>query len=52
MDTVGAREELSSIDWEKVLEGTVNESWESLKDILFRIQSKYVSRKAKGGKKK
>jgi len=52
MDTVGAREELSSIDWEKVLEGTVNESWESLKDILFRIQSKYVPHKAKGGKKK
>jgi len=47
MDTVGAREELSSVDWEKVLEGTVNESWESLKDILFRIQSKYVPRKAK-----
>ena len=52
MDTVGAREELSSVDWEKVLEGTVNESWESLKDTLFRIQSKCVPRKAKGGKKK
>jgi len=30
----------------------VNESWESLKDILFRIPSKYVPRIAEGGKKK
>ena len=30
----------------------MSESWESLKDILFRIPSKYVPRKAKGGKKK
>jgi len=52
MDTVGASEELSLIDWEKVLKGTVNKGWESLKDILFRIQSKYFPRKAKGGKKK
>ena len=52
LDVVGASEELSLIDWEEELKGTVNESWESLKDILFRIQSKYVPRKAKGGKKK
>ena len=38
MDVVGAREELSLIDWEEELKGTVNESWESLKDILFRFR--------------
>ena len=37
MNVVGAREELSLIDWEKELKGTVNESWERLQDILFRI---------------
>jgi len=52
MDVDGARKELSSIDWEKVLLGTVNEGWEGLKDKLFQIQSNYVPRKAKGGKKK
>ena len=29
MDVVGASEELSLIDWEEELKGTVNESWES-----------------------
>jgi len=52
LDIGGAREELSLIDWEKELKGTVNERWKSLKDVLFRLQSKYVPRKAKYGKKK
>ena len=52
MDIGGAREELSLIDLQKELKDMVNERWESLKDVLFRIQSKYVPRKAKYGKKK
>ena len=52
MDISGAREELSLIDLQKELKDMVNERWESLKDVLFRIQSKYVPRKAKYGKKK
>ena len=53
MNTNGAREELQMIEWDKVLNGTVNEDWERLKDILFRIQQKYVlvvKRNSKGKK--
>jgi len=32
----------TTIEWDKVLNGTVNQNWERLKDILFRIQRKYV----------
>jgi len=42
MNTNGAQEELPMIEWDKVLNGTANENWERLKDILFRIQGKYV----------
>ena len=53
MNTNGAREELRMIEWDKVLNGTANENWEWLKDILFRVQRKYVlavTRNSKGKK--
>jgi len=53
MNTNGAREGLRMIEWDKVLNGTANKTWEPLKDILFRIQRKYfsvVTRNCKGKK--
>ena len=53
INTNGAREELRMIDWDKLLNGTANENWERLKDILFRTQRKYVpvvKRNSKGKK--
>ena len=52
MDINGAREELRLIKWDEVMNGTSNDNWESLKEILFWIQRKYVpvverSRKSK-----
>jgi len=52
MNVNGAREELRLIKWDEVMNGTVNYNWESLKEILFGIQRKYVpvdvrSRKSK-----
>jgi len=37
MNANSAREELRMIEWDKMLNGTDNENWERLKDILFRI---------------
>jgi len=42
MNRIGAREELRMIEWDKVLNGTADENWDRLKDILFRIQPKSV----------
>ena len=52
MDINGARDELRRIKWDEVMKGTANDNWERLKEILFRVQSKYVpvverSRKSK-----
>jgi len=30
------------LKWDEVMNGTANDNWESLKEILFRIQRKYV----------
>ena len=40
------------IEWDKVLNGTANENWEWLKDILFRIQRKYVPLVKRNSKEK
>ena len=42
MNIKGAREELQLIKWKEVMNGTANDNWERLKEILFRIQRKYV----------
>jgi len=42
MNTNDAREELRLIKWDEVMNGTANDNWESLKEILCRIQRKYV----------
>jgi len=42
MNINGAREELRLIKWDEVMNGTANDNWESLKEILCRIQRKYV----------
>ena len=52
MNINGARKELRLIKWDEVMNGTSNDNWESLKEILFWIQRKYVpvverSRKSK-----
>ena len=40
------------IEWDKVLNGTANENWEQLKDILFRIQRKHIPVAKRNGKGK
>ena len=42
MNIEGAREELQLIKWKEVMNGTANDNWERMKEILFRIQRKYV----------
>ena len=39
MDIIGARDELSLIDWETVLQGTVNEGWERLKTYCYGFRA-------------
>ena len=43
MDIKGAQEELKSFNWNEELNGTVEQDWDRLKEILFLIQHKYVS---------
>jgi len=52
MNTNNAQEELRMIEWDKVLNGTANENWEQLKDILFRIQRKHIPVAKRNGKGK
>ena len=42
MNIIDAQEELQKIEWNKLLNGTVNENWDRLKEILFETQRKYV----------
>ena len=53
MNINGAREELRLIKWDEVMNGTANDNWECLKEILFRIQRKYVplAERSRKGKK-
>ena len=37
MNINGAREELQLIKWKEVMNGTADDNWERLKEILFRI---------------
>ena len=54
MNINGAREELQLIKWNEVMNGTANDNWERLKEILFRIQRKYVPvvERSRKGKKR
>ena len=52
MNVTGACEELRLTEWDKVLNGTVNDNWEHFKDILFRIQRNYVPLAKRGTKGK
>ena len=42
MNVNGAREALRVVEWDKELNGTANENWDRLKEILFKIQREYV----------
>ena len=42
MNVNGAREALRLVEWDNELNGTANENWDRLKEILFKIQREYV----------
>ena len=44
-DFEGIRHELGQVDWEKILEGGVEDSWNRFRDLVLSVEEKYVPRK-------